>query len=715
MAVNKLRQYQFRVLPSSVILKKALRRAVRPFSQWWQNRHCSRSQPYSTAVQLPWHGNHLSSYLVPPPPNALEPYATDLSAITEHCLQQRWYILGCGWITPVHGIPVAGFEGHRYQTEPLPPSMIEGGKWLAQVLPWHAVPRAQWLWHLIEQPHQPFDWQRDFCSGYRWSERQRSATIPLEAAPGADPKVPWELGRLQLLPLLALDAHRRATQEDRMRILRLIEMILLDAAAQNPPGYGIQWRSSMDVAIRLANILVTLDLVRSLGMRPSVEQAMVLWAYDHARFVLNNLEWSEGMRANHYLACVAGLAVAAAYFPDCSWTHQLRRWCAHTLIRETFYQFLPDGGNFEASLAYHRLSAEMVGWAIWLLRQTPEGSALLNQADFDNLLNRIATFTHQMTYQSGIAPQVGDNDSGRFLWLIPYGDDPTLHRAWHGIPTPYYSQRQHRETIALLQATVTNAPDILGAIFSDRLLSPSHAFVAPDFGLAVLRKAPCEVFLRAGSIGQRGKGGHCHNDQLSVTMALEGKELIVDPGTGVYLPSPRQRNYFRSTRQHSTLFYDEMEQNTWSDGSGESLFWLTSDRAKARIIVATSDTIVAEHFAYGFPHRRIIELHEKCLKITDSFANYQDALFFFHLHPAVQVEHAGHTVILCLGQWCVACTSTGAIKLEKGLYSHSYGVWCPTTTLVVIPSGPLNRTEFCWERCTYVCEVTDVSKRHATA
>lgn len=696
-AVNRLRRYQLRVLPKNVLLKKAWRRAVKPLSQRWQSWHYSHRQPYYTVVELPWHGKQLSSYLLPPPPEALQSIAADLSAITEHCLHQRWYILGCGWITPFHGIAAAGFEGHHYQTDPLPPSMIEGGRWLVDIIPLPAVPRAQWLWNSIEQHHQPFDWQRDFRSGYRWSERQRYTAIPLDAAPGADPKVPWELGRLQLLPLLALEAHRGTDSEHRTRILRLIETLLLDAAAQNPPGYGIQWRSTMDVAIRLANILVTLDLVQSLGMRSCVEEAMVLWAYDHARFILDNLEWSEGMRANHYIACVSGLSVAAAYFPDCSWTHQLRTWCARTLIRETLYQFLPDGGNFEASLAYHRLSAEMIGWATWFLRQTPEGSALLNHADFEHLLSRIAAFTHQTIYQSGIAPQVGDNDSGRFLWLLPFSDDPTLHYSWFGIPTPYCSQRQHRETIALLQAAVANTAGILSAVISDPLLSHSPLFVAPHFGLAALRQTPCEVFLRAGSIGQRGKGGHSHNDQLSVTIALEGKELVIDSGTWVYLPSPKLRNYFRSTRQHSTLLYNDMEQNTWSDGSGESLFWLTSDRANGRIIAATSDTLVAEHYAYGLPHRRFVELHGKQLTITDSFAAYQDALLLFHLHPAVQVEQAESTVILRLGRWRIVCKSSGSVKVEKGLYSHSYGVWCPTTTIVVIPSGPSNRTEFSWE------------------
>lgn len=415
--MNTLRRRQLEVVPFPVALRKGLRRALRPLVQHWRIHRAQQRQPYATARDVPWTmPAMIASHLHAPQQEHLHPLSAVLQQIVANSCEGKFPVLGLGWIVPQHGYQPPGFNGVRYDAPA--PEDIERGDWLDAYLPYAAVPRARWLWCMIQQPHAPYDWQRDFRSGYRWSERCKHWQLRFDAA-GADPKVPWELGRLQLLPLLAL-ALNCVSSTLRPAVLSAIETTLLDFAAQNPPGYGIQWALGMEAALRLAAIAVTLDLAVPHGLDERVEQAMLLSLYDHACFVLGNLEWSEGMRGNHYLACIAGLSVAAAYFPACTWTAQLRRWCAAQLCTEARYQFLPDGGNFEASLAYHRFSAEMLGWATWFLYRTPEGHDILERdREFWPLLERIATFTEQTTYRSGIAPQLGDNDSGRFLSFLP--------------------------------------------------------------------------------------------------------------------------------------------------------------------------------------------------------------------------------------------------------------------------------------------------------
>ncbi|RMF33000.1 MAG: hypothetical protein D6747_07820, partial [Chlorobiota bacterium] len=429
-------------------------------------------------------------------------------------------------------------------------------------------------------------------------------------------------------------------------------------------------------------------------------EAMLLSLYDHACFVLGHLEWSEGMRGNHYLACIAGLSVAAAYFPACRWTAQLRRWCAEQLRIEARYQFLPDGGNFEASIAYHRFSAEMLGWATWFLNRTPEGHNILGRdREFWLLLERITTFTEQTTYRSGVAPQIGDNDSGRFVSFLPLADDAESYGTWHADPHPYLSQRNHRETCALLRAVCRNEEHILDALFDDQTQHRQACFYAHTFGVAVLRNAEAEVFLRAGSIGQRGKGGHAHNDQLSITLALDGQEVIADPGTGIYLAQPAMRNRFRSTRMHSTLALDSVEQETWCEGGGEALFWLTSDRAHARIVAATERLIIAEHTAWHLPHRRVVRLEDGTLVIEDFFAAPSEATIWFHLHPHVRADRTGEGVRLEMPQAHAILTASGGatIMLEESLYSHSYGVWTPTRAIAIQPSGTRTQVTIRWQ------------------
>lgn len=53
---------------------------------------------------------------------------------------------------------------------------------------------------LIDKEYKPIDWQKDFKSGFRWSAKDWY----LNQRNSVDIKVPWEIGRLQHLPQLAL-------------------------------------------------------------------------------------------------------------------------------------------------------------------------------------------------------------------------------------------------------------------------------------------------------------------------------------------------------------------------------------------------------------------------------------------------------------------------------------------------------------------------------
>jgi hypothetical protein len=59
------------------------------------------------------------------------------------------------------------------------------------------------------------------------------------------------------------------------------------------------------------------------------------------------------------------------------------------------------------------------------------------------------------------------------------------------------------------------------------------------------------LVIRCGPIGQRGNGGHDHDDQLSVDLWLDGAHVLADPGTFVYTPLPEERNRYRSVSNHA--------------------------------------------------------------------------------------------------------------------------------------------------------------------
>lgn len=55
-------------------------------------------------------------------------------------------------------------------------------------------------------------------------------------------------------------------------------------------------------------------------------------------------------------------------------------------------------------------------------------------------------------------------------------------------------------------------------------------------------------------VSKKQPNGHYHADVGSITVAINGMQLFIDPGSYVYTPSVYWRNYFRSYVHHNTFF-----------------------------------------------------------------------------------------------------------------------------------------------------------------
>jgi hypothetical protein len=364
-------------------------------------------------------------------------------------LYRRHYfdLLGSGWLRNTYGMACPGVEGHRYGPAPAVDADREG-RWLRGRINPANLPASQRIWRLTDSFYQPIDWQLDVKSGHRWRESQWAADASIGDLPGVDVKLPWELARMQHLAVLAWAYGLARSGVDGLLpesgYLAAFRNQILDFIALNPPRFGINWRCTMDVAIRAANWIVAHDLLRSLGARFDDAFTAVFKAslVDHGRHIVNHLELYPEGRGNHYLADIAGLAFIAAALPCGPESDGWLAFAVQELRAETEYQFCPDGANFEASTGYHRLAAEMALFASALVVGLPaEKQAAIAAADPASLRTRpprrltsargalgpqhfarlalAAEFSRAVTKPSGRVAQIGDNDSGRFLKLHP--------------------------------------------------------------------------------------------------------------------------------------------------------------------------------------------------------------------------------------------------------------------------------------------------------
>ena len=143
-----------------------------------------------------------------------------------------------------------------------------------------------------------------------------------------------------------------------------------------------------------------------------------------------------------------------------------------------------------------------------------------------------------------------------------------------------------------------------------------QCFSYPGMGVYIFKSPHLYMTVRCGEVGQKGNGGHAHNDQLSITLRIDGVDLIRDPGTYLYTPLPEERNRFRSTRVHFTIQKGGEEQNPFYSYRG-GLFSLKEEKTFATVLYLTRTGIVMEHRGFGDKVYRVIEILDHEVHVRD--------------------------------------------------------------------------------------------------
>jgi hypothetical protein len=255
--------------------------------------------------------------------------------------------------------------------------------------------------------YQPIDWYLDPVRGLRFPRGVHHKAWKLyEMRPGnADVKYPWELARCQHWVTLG-QAYRLTGDE---RYAREIANQLGDFVAANPVGVGINWTCTMDVGLRTVSWVIALDLVRDSALDEEFWVRAAEALFDHGLFIKGNLENTYEVTSNHFLSNVVGLWFLAGMFDDLDAGAEWEAFARTSLEQEIDVQVLPDGADFESSVPYHRLVAELF-----------MGSSRLG--DFrgwplsDHYRSRVrdmAAYLADVTRPDGLMPQSGDADDGR--------------------------------------------------------------------------------------------------------------------------------------------------------------------------------------------------------------------------------------------------------------------------------------------------------------
>lgn len=468
----------------------------------------------------------------------------------------------------------------------------------------------------------PMIWNMDLKTGFQWPNRVYYKEQTRYTSKGADIKMPWDLSRCHHLLWLS-EAYQITNDEKYSKecVNQIISWI-----DNNKFLYSVNWVCPMDVAIRASNWIYAIHLLKgSSEISDSFLQKFKKSLLQHGYFIRYNLEKGAGRNFNHYTADLAGLLLIGLLFEGSSLGRSWSRFARRELFKDILVQVLPTGVHYEKSISYHRLMVELYSYPIYVLRRL--GNEIPKE-----VLDRIqAMYNFVAVYQkpNGKAPQISDNDNGRFL------------------PFTYGSFTEH--------AYLINKDSLDNKIVSNlepRLFDISNKDIGlwlyKDAGFAISKSESHYMFVINSGYSRypnpyntnfkEFSGMHNHNDLLSFELSIGDEDVFVDSGSFIYTANINEYNRFRSTAKHNTIVVDSEEQNKLEN--------------IAFSFVANSQVLPLELFDHiikgsyktnqcGLFHERSFDLKRNSLCIWDRVnkrgpSHHID--FYLHLAPGLQVE-----------------------------------------------------------------------------
>jgi hypothetical protein len=423
----------------------------------------------------------------------------------------------------------------------------------------------------------PVDWHFEPVADKRIPLKHWKQFDELDTEETGDKKIVWELNRHQ--HFFTLGVAYWLTKDE--RYARVFARHLESWMEQNPPGMGVNWFSSLEIAFRSISWIWAFNFFKnSESFAPELFQKALKFLYLHARHIEKYLStyYSPNTHLTGEALGLYYLGTQLAFFARASHWRALGE---KILFAELDRQILPDGVYFEQTTWYQRYTADFYTHFIILKVLNGDETDKNLQKRLDAKTQSLLDFLMYVTRPDGTTPLIGDDDGGRSL---PHGNAKTDDfRACLASGAVLFERGDYKyvagefaeETLWLLGVEGRQSFENLRAF---RPVPTSKSFKSG--GYFVMRdgwaKTDNYLLVDCGELGALN-GGHAHADALSVNLAIGGETKLIDSGTYTYHESTEMRNFFRTTIGHNTLMIDNKSQSE----PGGKFSWKT--RAETRV------------------------------------------------------------------------------------------------------------------------------------
>jgi hypothetical protein len=253
----------------------------------------------------------------------------------------------------------------------------------------------------------------------------------------------------------------------------------------------------------------------------------------------------------------------------------MRKRAKGILEAEILKQFSVDGVNLEQALCYHKFSLEFLLASLLCGKANNDAFSPPYEARMRSAVEYLASVMDC----AGRVPAIGDADDGKVFEFLEDTENTSYVALLSASSFLFDSSVLAQKLISLGISTCRERFWMIlpGPVSKPSELpeNPMPRYIFKQGGYAILGRAlhtPTEfrVTMDIGPLGYNRIAGHGHADALSLLLACEGREFLVDPGTYCYNAAPEFRHYFRSTAAHNTIVIDDADQSVY----GGSFLWL---------------------------------------------------------------------------------------------------------------------------------------------
>ncbi|WP_349400306.1 alginate lyase family protein [Clostridium perfringens] len=492
-----------------------------------------------------------------------------------------------------------------------------------------------------------------------------------------DIRASWEINRNQFMPYLAL-CYENTKDSKYIDILKNQFYTWIDS---NFYLKGINWKSSMEVAIRGYQWLISLALLKNLDdakLKIDLIKAIIISiTYVRKRF-------SKYSSANNHLIIEAYITSIIGYIFSDIYQQDWFEFGYKKLKENLGRQFWSDGVNKEQALHYQAFVTDAMLQYNFFLKKI--GHDCISEDVIRKSLEFIKD-TNAELYESDF----GDSDDACLLnfHLVDYNYYTYVLQ----LGSVYYNINYTNELslfpeVKFISSYRNNIIENFNEVCEQEIFK-----LYEHGGYCIINEKDNFFMLDVADLGFGELCTHGHADALSIIYFCDKEPVFVDSGTYIYTIKEKKRNYYRSTLAHNTLCYDNKSQSEikgpgiWGKKANSKLNYYNANKKEIKII--------GEHDGYyPFIHTReiIYSLIDSSFIIKDYFD--KKAVISFIIDYKIKVSQIdSFKVVLKTSNKKLLLISSGKINIIETTISKNFTKEINTKKIIISSNSGVTKTK----------------------